>query len=843
MVNAMNSAGTSFEHPMNALPSLYPASAWTTLELDRIREEVAERCHTPWGPAALDAWMHPLQDEASLGHRQALYRECLASMQQGRPWPALRWEINRDQAILWSKDGYVLTEEDLCVMASGVQSAVAWEKALGQAMGNGTSAWTQERGSLLSLEGVQRALNGLVGLDGALLPQASPVLARLLVQQQRKTRELRDTMDQLWKRYREAGWATDSGITLRDDRYVLVLNSEGRKHVAGLVHDVSATGQHFYTEPSEVWSLNNGLREQEWAIRAEKYRILQKLSESIRSCNPDWMGWSLLLSRSDAVNAVCSWSLALGNVRFPDFWTTGRRWVDVRHPLLVQECKSRGTTAVPFSWTLDQAQRILVVSGPNAGGKSVFLKTVGLSQWLFQLGWPLLCGEGSASSLVRSVILGMGDRQDLHQDLSTYAAHLQLMAVALRHAGPDDLVLLDEFGSGTDPALGGALAEAMLETWFESGPTVVLNTHYGNLKRLASRCPAVLDARMGFDLTTLRPTYRLLVGAPGSSYANELASRAGLPARVMERAQGLADSTDVRSEALLVQWMDQKQKAEELVALSQTKEELLDRLIQQQTEAKAKAEQAQLEAFRDFRNKLRRQLEEKRREAGWQLQSFVEELDRLRNRTTTPNGEASPRSQAFQALDTFTEALDALNSSTVSDQMPGETVLEDHVFVAGQRVVLKEGGPVGLVLRCEDQEVEWAVDSVRMRTAAHLLRPADPSPLIRHTPTPPRTWGKERFSQPKDNGELKHPSLTLDSEQVVDLRGFRMHEWEKPLQLRLDKALVAGDDRLYILHGKGSGVLRKAIRTYLGRQKQVRSWRDAPDEQGGSGWTYVDFGD
>ncbi|MFZ9680467.1 MAG: hypothetical protein ACO3CL_03425, partial [Bacteroidia bacterium] len=275
----MNSSGTSFEHPMNALPSLYPASAWTTLELDRIREEVAERCHTPWGPAALDAWMHPLQDEASLGHRQALYRECLAAMQQGRPWPALRWEINRDQAILWTKDGYVLTEEDLCVMASGVQSAVAWEKALGQAMGNGTSAWTQERGSLLSLEGVQRSLNGLVGLDGALLPQASPVLARLLVQQQRKTRELRDTMDQLWKRYREAGWATDSGVTLRDDRYVLVLNSEGRKHVAGLVHDVSATGQHFYTEPSEVWSLNNGLREQEWAIRAEKYRILQKLSQ------------------------------------------------------------------------------------------------------------------------------------------------------------------------------------------------------------------------------------------------------------------------------------------------------------------------------------------------------------------------------------------------------------------------------------------------------------------------------------------------------------------------------------------------------------------------------------
>jgi DNA mismatch repair protein MutS2 len=842
MVNDLDPSGASLEPKGETLPSLYPDSAWTTLELDRLREAVAERCHTPSGPLVLDEWMELLHDKDSLRQRQALYRECLASMQQGRPWPALRWEASRDQMVLWSKEGYVLTEEDLRVMGSGVQSAVAWEKAMAQPTGTGTSAWAQERGSLLSLDAVQGVLSGLVGLDGTLLPQASPVLARLLVQQQRKTRELRDSMEQLWKRYRDAGWATDSGVTLRDDRYVLVLNSEGRKNVAGLVHDVSATGQHFYTEPSEVWSLNNGLREQEWEIRAEKYRILQKLSHNIRLCRPDWMGWSQLLARADAVNAVCSWSMGLGTVRFPEIWEAGRRWIDVRHPLLVLECKSRGTTAVPFSWTLDQAQRIMVVSGPNAGGKSVFLKTVGLSQWLFQLGWPLLCGEDSACSLVGSVILGMGDRQDLHQDLSTYAAHLQLMAFALRHAGPNDLILLDEFGSGTDPALGGALAEAMLETWFESGPTVVLNTHYGNLKRLASRCSAVLDARMGFDLTTLRPTYRLLVGAPGSSYANELAARAGLPTQVMERAEALADSIDVRSEALLAQWMDQKQKAEELVLLNQTKEELLDRLIQKQTEAKAQAEQAQQEAYRDFRNKLRRQLEEKRREAGWQLQTFVEELDRQRNRPSTRPGEASPRSVAFQALGTLSQALDALNSNNPTDHQASESTLEPPVFVAGQRVVLKEGGPVGLVLRCEDQDVEWTVDSVRMRTASRLLRPADPVPMVRPVPSPSRRWGRESIpvSQSRDAG---NPSLSLDSEQVLDLRGYRMHEWEKPLQQRLDRALVAGDDRLFILHGKGSGVLRQAIRTYLGRQKQVLSWRDAPDEQGGSGWTYVDFGE
>jgi DNA mismatch repair protein MutS2 len=828
-----------------SLSRLYPESAWSTLELDRIREAVAERCQTLAGPAVLDDWMVPLQEPALWKGRQALYRECLNAFQHGRSWPALRWEATVNQATLWSKDGYVLTEEDLCAMGEGVQSAVTWEKAVFGTSDGFSSAWVDERGPLASLEPVLRALSGLVGRDGQLLAQASPLLARLMVQQQRKTQELRDTMEQLWKRYREAGWATDSGVTVRDDRYVLVLNSEGRKHVSGLVHDVSATGQHFYTEPAEVWALNNGLREQEWEIRAEKYRILQKLSRDIRLLEPDWRGWSGLMARADAVQAVCSWSLGLGPVRFPDWMPVGRRWVDVRHPLLVLECKSRGTHVVPFSWSLDQEQRILVVSGPNAGGKSVFLKTVALSQLLFQFGWPLLCGEGSACSLVRTLILGMGDRQDLHQDLSTYAAHLQLMAYALRQAGPEDMVLLDEFGSGTDPALGGALAEAMLETWFESGPTVLLNTHYGNLKRLSSRCSAVLDARMGFDLTTLRPTYRLLVGAPGSSYANELAVRAGLPSEVMERAGQLADSTDLRSEKLLVEWMDQKQKAEELVALNLQKEDILDRLISKQKESNDATQQQLIEAYRDYRNKLRRQLEERRREAGWQLQAFVEELDQLRSKALPRPGEASPRTSALQALDVLGQALDALNQPDASTENPEQVPVDNGSipFVTGQRVVLKEGGAVGVVLRSDAEAIEWTVDSVRMRTPPHKLRLAD-----RQAVAPPSFSARPRLSStstpaaiPREREGTEGKAL-LPSDLVLDLRGLRIHEWERPLQQRLDRALVSGEDRLFILHGKGSGVLRQAIRVYLGRQRHVKALKDAPDEQGGSGWTWVDLG-
>jgi DNA mismatch repair protein MutS2 len=384
----------------------------------------------------------------------------------------------------------------------------------------------------------------------------------------------------------------------------------------------------------------------------------------------------------------------------------------------------------------------------------------------------------------------------------------------------------------------------MLETWFESGPTVLLNTHYGNLKRLSSRCPAVLDARMGFDLTTLRPTYRLLVGAPGSSYANELAVRAGLPSEVMERAGQLADSTDLRSEKLLVEWMDQKQKAEELVVLNLQKEDILDRLISKQKESNDNAQQQLTEAYRDYRNKLRRQLEERRREAGWQLQAFVEELDQLRSKALPRPGEASPRTSALQALDVLGQALDALNQPDASTENPEQIPADNGSipFVTGQRVVLKEGGPVGVVLRSDGEEVEWTVDTVRMRTPLHKLRLADrqavgvpaPSARPRFTPTPTGSV------QPRERGA--EGNAQLPSDLVLDLRGLRIHEWERPLQQRLDRALVSGEDRLFILHGKGSGVLRQAIRVYLGRQRHVKSLRDAPDEQGGSGWTWVDLG-
>jgi len=847
---------------------LYPESATSTLELDGIAQMVANRCSTAGGQDLLDAWMIPLTEEGEWTQRRQAYQECFAWLKRGSAWPSLHWELKDSIWPYLATEGYVLNEDQTAQLWPAVRTALGmlhFAEKHAEALMN----LRAQLRSLPSPDPAYKAMVEVLGQDGRLSPQASPALARLTVQLQRKQQEAREWMEAFLRKARESGWATDLGVTLRDDRYVMVLNAEGRKQVDGIVHDVSASGQHFYVEPAQASTYNNDLRECEWAIRREKYRLLAQLSEQIRPHAVGIRQWASLVYQWDVLQAVCSWSLQFPEANFPRLEAGVQDWMAAYHPLLWMEGQTKGVKIWPYSWRMSPEQRFLVVSGPNAGGKSVFLKTVGLLQILFQCGWPLPCDASSVSCLMQGVVLGMGDRQNLHQDLSTYAAHLQLMAHALKVAGSDHLILLDEFGAGTDPALGGPLAEALLEPWLREGPKVLLNTHYGNLKRLASQWPTVQDARMGFDTTTLKPTYQLLVGAPGSSYAMELARRAGLPDTVLARATELTETTDLQSENLLVEWMDQKQKAEELLKLSQYKEELLDKLLRKQEVADQEALSKREELSQNLRNKGRRLLEEQRRAMGFVLQQFKTDLDELRKdlRSISPmNAPGAAWNKALQALEQGALQLQSMenkllestrltippqdasqNQDESQGQAPGQGQVpaEDFgsAFKVGQLVKFRDGQLRGEVLNSNAKETEWMVESVRMRTETARLIPASPftvnnpfKALSKRNPKAESWAPKAESFVPKavEGGPLPN--------QVVDLRGLRMHEWELPLQQRLDRAVVAGEDRIYVLHGKGTGALRQGVRDYLKRQHHVKGLQDAPMEAGGSGWTWVDLG-
>lgn len=852
------------DHPEGFF-QLYPESAETTLELDWIAQQVRERCTTRGGQNLLTSWMQPLIQEGPWNDRRTAYKECYGWLRRGAEWPSLQWDVHDTLWPYLVTEGYVLDEDQTAHLWPAVRTALSMFH-FAQKHAEALPALHAEVSAMPSPEPAYRAMVEVLGQDGRLSPQASPALARLTVQLQRKQQEAREWMDGFLRKARESGWATDLGVTVRDDRYVVVLNSEGRKQVEGIVHDVSASGQHFYVEPSQASLYNNDLRECEWAIRREKYRLLAELSRQLRPYAVSLRVWSSLVYQWDILHAVCSWALQFPEANFPHLEQGLQHWVNAYHPLLWMEGQAKGIKIVPYTWYLHRDKRFLVVSGPNAGGKSVFLKTVGLLQILFQCGWPLPCEASSRSCLMKGLVLGLGDRQNLHQDLSTYAAHLQLMAHALRIAGPDHLILLDEFGAGTDPAIGGPLAEAILEPWLKEGPMVLMNTHYGNLKRLASQWPSVQDARMGFDTATLRPTYQLLLGAPGSSYAMELARRAGLPDEVLQRASELTDSTELETETLLVEWMDQKQKAEELLKLSQYKEELLDKMLHKQETAEQEAATRREEQWNAVRNKGRRLIEDQRREIGFVLQQFKSDLDALRKdlKSTHPvHAPGAAWNKALHALEQSSQYLNSLeknlhDTTTYPYDSPKETPPDDaspqrtvQPFEVGQLVKFRDGQLRGEVLQSDSGETEWMVESVRMRTRTGSLITASPigfppasRPLAKMAPAGRGLAHGTTASNPLaisaySAGQLMqaHPL----PEQVVDLRGLRMHEFEQPLQQRLDRAIVSGEDRIYVLHGKGSGALRQGVRDFLKRQKPVKCFYDAPSEAGGSGWTWVDL--
>jgi len=842
---------------------LYPESASGILELDELQRAVGEGTQTGGGLDLLGAWMQPVTEPELWEERQHLYRECLGGMKSGAVWPALRWELSQPLLALLGTEGYVLTEEEVAALWMAVHTCMEVEQILFKHRESMPRLASRMSG-LASLKPAWHLMTGMVDRQGHLLPQASPLLARLSVQLQRKQQEVRDWMEQFWRKAREAGWATDLGVTLREDRFVVVLNAEGRKQVSGMVHDVSASGQHFYLEPVQAQPLNNALREAEWAIRQEKYRLLALLSKELRPYAGVLKAWSVHLFELDVLRAVCGWASQFAELHFPERIPQGHTWERAVHPWLELECRTRGGHAVPYSWSLDSGHRMLVVSGPNAGGKSVFLKTAALFQVLFQCGWPLPCGAQSKASLLQRVVLAMGDRQNLHQDLSTYAAHLQLMAYALQKADSQTLVVLDEYGAGTDPALGGALAEAMLEPWLREGPLVLMNTHYGNLKRLSAKWPTVQNARMGFDTQTLQPNYRILLGAPGSSYALELAQRAGLGQEIMDRARELSNQAELQTETLLVEWMEQKQKAEEMLQVCAVKDELLDRLIRKQEAAALEDRDRQEAHWENLRRKARKMLEEKRGEAGRLLQDFKSALDELKvvlrekSRTALPvqgqgtggtNGGSVPEpphhagpnalwNKALDLLGSTLEGLSDLQQDLPGAQEGGSPAQErPSPFREGQTVRLSDGTLRGHVLKSDPRSTEWMVDSVRMRIDTHRLVAVPDSGRGRSVAAP-ASVSRPALPSSGQGGKAFLQDMPLP-DQVLDLRGLRMHEWEGPLQKRLDRAVVAGEDRLYILHGKGSGALRQAVREFLRRQKEVLSMQDAPEESGGAGWTWI----
>lgn len=673
--------------------------------------------------------------------------------------------------------------------------------------------------------GLVDSIGRAISERGEVLDSASPKLAAI-------RRDLRIAHDRLLAKMQRmvsdpgiVPYLQEAIITLRDGRYVLPLRAEFKGRLRAVVHDQSASGATLFVEPLPVVELNNELRELQLAERDEQRRILAELSRQVGE-----NAGALL----QTVEAIASLDLAFARARYAQdlravepalhaFPTGGAdrrhpgsviRLYQARHPLLEAE------VVVPVDVELDALTYALVITGPNTGGKTVTLKTIGLLALMAQSGLHVPAQAGSEISVFRHIYADIGDEQSIEQSLSTFSGHVTNIVRILERAGRQSLVILDELGAGTDPQEGAALARALLTHLLERGVTTLVTTHHPELKAFAHATPGVVNASVEFDLETLRPTFRLTIGLPGRSNALAIAQRLGMPEAIIEAARAELDPADLRAEDLLDEIHRQREASRQARAAA---EQAL-----KEAEALRAGLSGRLERLEDERREI---LESARAEAQAQVQALQEELNGLRRALAR----ARQPLEALQAIEERVEALEESVEAPIERRIrPVEGPSPRRPIRLGDRVRLRSLDSQGVVTAFGEEEAEVQVGALRVRTRlADLELAGGPQ-----EPDQPAAARRRKKAAESAAGEpAASISLPASPGMELDLRGQRPDDALDALDRYLDAAYLAGLPFVRIIHGKGTGKLRQAVRDALARNASVASYEPGGEKEGGDGVT------
>jgi DNA mismatch repair protein MutS2 len=673
---------------------------------------------------------------------------------------------------------------------------------------------------LSKLEAEEQAIARAVDEAGEVRDEASRELARLRREIRGARGRIVDRLQAYIANLPERIRVPDASISIREGRYVVPVRREGRSEVGGLVHDESATGATLFVEPPVAIELMNRLRELELAEAREVQRILRELTERLRPHQAELVVSLEALVELDSLYARARYALAY-NGRRPELLPAGAEGytiVEGYHPLLLAGAER----AIPFDLHLEAGERTLLVSGPNTGGKTVFLKAIGLLSALAQAGIIPPVGPGTRLPILAGIYADIGDEQSIEASLSTFSAHLKNLREVLAGADHESLVLIDEIGSGTDPAEGGALAQSILIELTRRNALTVATTHLGQLKLLAGDEPGVVNASLQFDAVELRPTYRLLKGVPGRSYGLAIARRLGLPAAVLERAESFVPRGEREVSQLLLE-LEEKERLStealaaadaaraEAVALRQQLEEREHQVRKREREAEQRARQQARDLLLGARAEVEAAISELREaaaEAAVDRATLDEAARRARRRV-----EEKARRQA--------ERTPRAGGGALAAAGPAEAAALEE----GGRVRVIATGAVGTLIELRDGRATVETSGLRLQVPVSGLAALGPG---------------EAAAQPKrKSGGWTAPEVQASPE--VDLRGLRFDEVEGRLEPALDAALRAGLPSLRIIHGKGTGAVRDRVVTLLEGYPWVRSFRPGELGEGGTGVTVVEL--
>ncbi|HZY38589.1 MAG TPA: Smr/MutS family protein [Mucilaginibacter sp.] len=617
--------------------------------------------------------------------------------------------------------------------------------------------------------------------------------------------EARKKIDQVFKSATSNGWTADGSLTVRDGRLCIPLLAESKRKLKGFIHDESASGQTVYIEPEEVFSLNNKIRDLEFERRREIVKILSALTSELRPYVPLLLSYHSLLTKLDFVRAKALFAIDV-EAEMPQLVNEASlKLVNARHPLLFLNFKKDHKTVVPLNVQVDERVRIVVVSGPNAGGKSVCMKTVGLLQMMAQAGLLIPASEASIMGVFKQFFVDIGDDQSLESDLSTYSAHLSKMKEFVEQANGKTLVLIDEFGTGTDPQFGGPIAEAVLESLNHKKVRGMVTTHYSNLKIFASHTEGIENASMLFNNAAMQPLYVLEVGKPGSSYAFEIAQKIGLPQNVLNLAKNKVSAGQKKVDTLLVD-------------LEREKKEIYD------TRIKLEKQQRQVSALMAENEQLKSYLEENKksliRDAKEQAKNIILDANKLVENTISEIKKSNADKDKTREL---REKLNTELKKNTEKPLVSKALPADEELKPGDWVKLNDSETIGQVIELIKDNVVIAIGD--LRTVAKKKRVVKVS----------------KSSVPKEirRSFNSHASDLADFNPEIDVRGMRTEDTLNTIERLLDRAIMMGFGSLKIIHGKGDGILRKMIRQYLKKYDQVDRMEDEHADRGGDGITYV----
>jgi DNA mismatch repair protein MutS2 len=625
----------------------------------------------------------------------------------------------------------------------------------------------------------------------------------------------------------------DAEMTVRNGRLCIPVPSVYKRRMKGFIHDESATGQTVFIEPAEVFDSNNELKDLFNAEKREIIRILTQISQEIRLSIPNLLQGHDFIGKIDFIRAKAKLAIKMKGIKPNLLAQQNILWHNAIHPLLYFNLKELGKEVVPLDIRLTPEERILIISGPNAGGKSVCLKTVGLLQYMMQCGLLVPMQETSDMGIFSDFFIDIGDEQSIENDLSTYSSHLLNLKIMMENLNSSSLFLIDEFGSGTEPALGGAMAEAVLEKIYSLKAFGIITTHFGNLKTFPDTHKEAMNGAMLFDTQAIKPLFSLKIGKPGSSFTYEIARKIGLPDEIIQNAIQKSGTAQIDYEKKLEEIELEKIEIDKTLKLVHNADDQLAMMIQEYADKFNLLEKQRKEILQTAKNQATVILDG----ANKIIEKTIREIREVKaepEKTKEIRKEIVTQKEKLKYEELPPPPSQLIKPVVVTKRAPVKPKIEreDTPLKEGDSVYMVETQTVGEVMTLRGHDITIAFNSISLKTTV------DKVVKISKKEARAATRGNVSKMDGSTISEIMNSKVSQFS-QTLDIRGKRADEAVEELELYLDEALLLNIKQVKILHGKGNGILRHVIRQYLQKRKEIKSFQDEILELGGAGITVV----